>query len=197
MTGPFSWPLILGVGLAVLLILGFLSVVLARLYKRRQRRRALFTVIDGVSSAHLRDVVLPDGNEGWFHLDFLLRTPEGLLVVDLRDVAGLIFGSEQMTEWTVMQKTRRFTFSNPLNSLYDRIAVVRGLVGEDVQVDGRVVFSDRGTFPKGRPRSVTTLADLADTLGTAGLDADTSRERLDAAWAAVTKAASPSPLKRR
>ncbi len=167
-------------------------------WRRHRARRALLDRIESVAAEYLQDVLLPDGSGGWFHVDFLLLTGMGLIVVDLRDVAGLIFGSEQMTEWTVMQKTRRFTFPNPLGPLYDRMAVVRALVGDDVPVDGRVVFTDRGTFPKGHPRPVTRLASLATEippLAVAGSEELMARFR--PAWEQVKAAASPSPLKRR
>jgi len=71
--------------------------------------------------------------------------------VDLRDVQGNIFGGDQMAEWTVMDGPRRFTFPNPQSALYDRIAAVRGVAGE-VPVEGRIVFTRRGKFPKGLPK---------------------------------------------
>jgi hypothetical protein len=165
--------------------------------RRHRARRALLDRIEMVAAEYLQDVVLPDGAGGWFHVDFLLLTGMGLVVVDLRDLPGLIFGSEQMTEWTVMQKSRRFTFPNPLGPLYDRMAVVRALVGEAVPVEGRVVFTDRGSFPKGHPKPVTRLASLATEippLGIAGREELLARFR--PAWEQVKAASSPSPLKR-
>jgi hypothetical protein len=166
-------------------------------WRRHRARRALLDKIESVAAEHLQDVLLPDGSGGWFHVDFLLLTGRGLVVIELRDVAGLIFGSEQMTEWTVMQKSRRFTFPNPLGPLYDRVAVVRALVGDGVPVEGRVVFTDRGTFPKGHPRPVTRLASLATEIPPLGVGGGAELlERLRPAWAQVKAAASASPLRR-
>lgn len=167
-------------------------------WRRHRARRALVARFEAISVEHLQDVLLPDGNGGWFHVDFALLMPAGVLVVDLRDVAGLVFGSEQMTEWTVMQKTRRFTFANPLGPLYDRIAVVRQIAGDGVPVEGRVVFTDRGSFPKGHPPHVTRLASLASEF--APLDraqAAPAAERFREAWQRLRGASSPSPLRRR
>ena len=167
-------------------------------WRRRRARRAVLAKIEAVSADYLQDVLLPDGNGGWFHVDFLLLTHSGLVVIDLRDVTGLIFGSEQMTEWAVMHKSRRFTFPNPLGPLYDRMAVVRAIAGEGVPVDGRVVFTDRGSFPKGHPRPVTRLASITTEIpplasgGGEGL-----LERLGPAWQQIKSVASPSPLRRR
>ena len=38
---------------------------------------------------------------------------------------GAVFGGDQMIEWTVIGKKRRFTFANPQHALYDRMAAVR------------------------------------------------------------------------
>jgi hypothetical protein len=71
-------------------------------------------------------------------------------------VAGLIFGGDQMSDWTVMGRGRRFTFDNPQPALYDRIAAVKALTGE-VPVEGRLLFSNVGKFTKGIPKWVLML----------------------------------------
>jgi hypothetical protein len=166
-------------------------------WRRYRARRVLQERVASVALENLQDVILPDGNGGWFHVDFLLLTQSGVLVVDLRDVPGLLFGSEQMTEWTVMQKTRRFTFPNPLGPLYDRIAVVRQIAGDGVPVEGRVVFTDRGNFPKGHPPHVTRLASLPGEFPMPDREfARLAAARFQDGWKRLREAASPSPLRR-
>lgn len=168
------------------------------LYRRYRARRALAERFAAVSSDRLQDVLLPDGSGGWFHVDFLLLTGDGLLVVDLRDVTGLIFGSEQMTEWTVIDRQLRTTFANPLGPLYDRVAVVKQLAGDGVSVHGRVVFTDRGSFPKGHPPLVTRLDALHLEFPLEGtVPADIPPERQREAWERIRAASSASPLRRR
>ena len=72
---------------------------------------ALRTAVTAAGSDHLVDMLVPDGMGGGFHVDFLLLTTRGILVIDLRDVQGNIFGGDQMAEWTVMDGPRRFTFT--------------------------------------------------------------------------------------
>jgi hypothetical protein len=119
-----------------------------RQYRERQRRRRR---IEAVSVDHLRNVALPDGSGGLLHVDYLLLTARGLLILDVRDVIGNVFGSDPMVEWTVMQGARRFTFANPQGAMYDRIAALTVLAG-DVPIDGRIVFGPGAVFPKGLPR---------------------------------------------
>jgi len=82
-----------------------------------------------------------------------------VLILDTRRVAGVIFGGDQMSEWTVMARGRRYTFDNPQPALYDRIAAVKALL-DDVPVQGLLVFSNVGKFAKGMPKGVIMLGSL-------------------------------------
>ncbi|HNR21696.1 MAG TPA: nuclease-related domain-containing protein [Steroidobacteraceae bacterium] len=122
-----------------------------RSWRTRRARRRLVNAITSTGFEHLQDVLVPDGNGSTYHIDFLVLTPRGILVVDLRDVSGNIFGGDQMTDWTVMNGAMRHTFPNPQGPLYDRVAAVKALSGQ-VPVEGRVVFTRRARFPKGLPK---------------------------------------------
>ena len=127
-----------------------------RAYRRRARRKALLARLERVAFEAAHQVVVPDGMGGFIHIDHLLLTPRGVLILDTRRVAGLIFGGDQMSDWTVMGRGRRYTFDNPQPALYDRIAAVKAIVG-DVPVEGRLLFSNVGKFTKGIPKWVLML----------------------------------------
>jgi hypothetical protein len=145
------------IGLGALLVL-LLAIAFWgwRAYQRRARRKALLTRLEGVAFDSAHQVLVPDGMGGFIHIDHLLLTPRGVLVLDTRRVAGLIFGGDQMSDWTVMGRGRRYTFDNPQPALYDRIAAVKALVGE-LPVEGRLLFSNVGKFTKGIPKWVLML----------------------------------------
>lgn len=143
------------VGGAALVLLGTGSYVAYGAYQRRSRRKALLARLERVGYRAAHQVLVPDGMGGFIHIDHLLLTPRGVLILDTRRVAGLIFGGDQMSEWTVMGR-RRYTFDNPQPALYDRIAAVKALVG-DVPVEGRLLFSNLGKFTKGKPKYVMML----------------------------------------
>lgn len=145
----------IGIGAGLLLLLAGAYFGL-RAYQRRARRRALLARLERVAFAAAHQVLVPDGMGGFIHIDHLLLTLRGVLVLDTRRVAGLIFGGDQMSEWTVMGRGRRFTFDNPQPALYDRIAAVKALV-DDVPVEGRLLFSNAGKFTKGFPKWVLML----------------------------------------
>ncbi len=144
--------LLLIVGVLLIGVAGYFGV---RVYKRRARRKTLLARLErlGYQAAHA--VMVPDGMGGSIHVDHLLLTARGILVLDTRRVAGLIFGGDQMSDWTVMGR-RRYTFDNPQPALYDRLAAVKAIVG-DVPVEGRLLFSNVGKFTKGIPKWVVML----------------------------------------
>ena len=186
---------VLGVVLAGLLLLGCAAGF--RRWRQSRARKQVVRAVESVSLAALRDVVVPDGSGGHLHLDFLLMTGRGLLVIDLRDVAGVVFGGEHMHEWTVMNGIARSTFMNPLEALYDRVAAVRLMAG-DVPVEGRIVFTARSRFPKGRPPKVMQLPALAAEYPPLGPEAaSAAQERCRQSWEEITRQSEPSPLARR
>ena len=143
---PTAWVLI---GCAA--VLGFGVSWAWRWYRKYRARKALRIAVTAGSADYLNNTLVPDGMGGGYHVDFLLLTLRGVVVIDLRDVRGNIFGGDQMADWTVMDGAHRFTFTNPQSALYDRIAAVKAVVGE-VPVEGRIVFTRRGRFPKGLPK---------------------------------------------
>jgi len=167
---------LLSIGAALLLIAALL--LFWGWYRRRRARAAQLAAVVGSAFAYQRDILVPDGQGSWVHIDFLLLTARGCVVIDQRNVAGNIFGGDQMTDWTVMHRAQRYTFANPQTGLYDRIAVVRALVSE-LPVEGRVIFSARGRFPKGLPRHTLMLGSLISEFPR--VDSQ-SAEQLLAAW---------------
>jgi Nuclease-related domain len=165
-------------------------------YRRFLVRRSIRAIVDAVAYEFLADVLIPDGMEGFFHFDFLLLTQRGILVLDLREIPGVIFGGDQMDEWTVMTRRRRYTFANPQGPLLDRIAVIKQLAGE-TPVEGRIAFTARSRFPKGRPKSVLMLESLR--VEYAPVDKGTMAaavSRYRPGWDRVRENARPSDLAR-
>jgi nuclease-like protein len=182
---PTAW-LLIGCAAA----LGFGVPLAWRWYRRYRARKALRTAITAGSSEHIADCLVPDGTDGGFHVDFLLLTAQGVVVIDLRDIRGNIFGGDQMAEWTVMDGAHRFTFTNPQSALYDRIAAVKAVVGE-APVEGRIVFTRRGTFPKGLPKW-TLMLDAMRGEFPAEEEASTTNAQYGEAWGRLKVAVKPS-----
>ena len=131
---------------------------------RRARGGRLEQVLNEIGYDRVDNLVIPNGDEGEILIDQLLLTSQGLLILEIKDVDGVVFGSDKMQDWTVIRSDKRFTFSNPLPGLYDRVAAVRQIVRQ-VPVDGRVLFLDGAEFSKGQPEHVATLDQLDDQFG--------------------------------
>ncbi len=186
---PLTWALVV-----CAVAIGWGLSWLVRWYRQRRARKALITAITGAAVDSLVDVLVPDGMGGSFHCDFVLLTTRGVVVVDLRDVSGNVFGGDQMDEWTVMDGAHRFTFINPQSALYDRIAAVKALSGE-VPVEGRIVFTRRAKFPKGLPKWTLMMDSMrsefppAEPAVVSGVT-----EHFGEGWRSVKSSAAPSAL---
>jgi len=130
-------------------------------FSRSRFRKQNEQRIESIAYEVLRNVLIPNGNGGQIHLNYLLLTERGLMVVDLFDVPGSIFAGDQMQQWTAIGRKRRYQFPNPQSLLYDRMAAVKMLAGT-VPVDGCLMFTTRGEFPKGKPKYVARIDELAN-----------------------------------
>ncbi len=147
-------------------VLGILALLLAWLLYRFQRNRGsrLEQVLNDIAFDRVHNLVIPNGDDGEILIDQLLLTSEGLLILEVKDVEGAVFGSDKMEDWTVISEERRYTFPNPQHGLYDRIAAVRQIV-KQVPVAGRILFLDGAEFTKGKPGLVASLDELLDEFG--------------------------------
>jgi len=162
--------------------------------RRRRMRAARARAVTNCGFEYLRDVLVPDGQGSTLHVDYLLLTARGLVVIDLRDVEGNIFGGDQMNEWTVMHRSLRYTFPNPQTGLYDRIAAVRALA-PDLPIEGHAVFTQSGRFPKGLPRHTLMLDSLAAEFPASDRHAMSALlERWMPAWRTIENSVVPSKL---
>jgi hypothetical protein len=145
----------------LLLIVAILLLILLLFVRRRRRGgdRSLSRLFSAIAYERIDGLVVPNGDDGEIQIDHLLLTANGLLIVDVKDVVGAVFGSDKMQDWTVINEERRFTFANPQPALYDRIAAIRAIVRQ-VPVTGRILFLDGASFTKGVPRLVCQFDEL-------------------------------------
>ena len=162
------------VWLAAVIVIGLLVWLLVR---SRQKPRTLETVLDEIAFERLNGLVIPNADEGEIQIDHLVLTAQGLVIIDVKDVQGAVFGSDKMDQWTVIANDKRFTFNNPQPALYDRIAAVKQIVRQ-VPVAGRVVFLDGASFTKGVPNLVCDLDELKAEFG--DWDANAAKAKIEA-----------------
>jgi molybdopterin-guanine dinucleotide biosynthesis protein len=175
-------------GLVLVLVLG--GTLLWRV--RHTPRRRLLATVKAISADYLHDIVIPDGLDGQIHLDLVLLTTQGILVLDIKDHRGSVFAGANMEQWTVMDGPRRISVRNPLGALHDRVHAVRQLVQNEVPVEGRAVFTSDASFVKGRPDGVVLLTELRDTFGSRNAGDERSVEAFRSRWQRIREIAAPA-----
>lgn len=166
---PWAW--VSGVVLA----LGMLGLGLR--YRRTRQKRRLRRAVRALGPNVMADVLVPDSVEGQVHIDFLVLNANGILVIDVKDYRGMLFGGQNTDIWTQVVDGRSYKFENPLYRNRAREAAVRALV-PGAHVQGVVVFTDAGRFPRQRPAGVYMLAGLVEELAAAPVP-----PKLQASWA--------------
>lgn len=141
----------------------FLLMVVGIIVYRRRAGRSAERRLRAVANDFLAGFIIPDGDDGEIHVEYALLTVRGIIIIDVKDVDGNVFGSDSMQDWTVISDKRRFTFSNPQYALYDRLAAIKRLV-PDIPVTGHVAFMKNAHFNKGQPSDVILLDTLIDEL---------------------------------
>lgn len=187
-----DWTLVASTMIGALLIVTLL--VLWRWYRKRRQTAAILAAMTGGAYEHLCSVLVPDPQGQLLHVDYVLLTARGIVLIDYREIRGNVFGGDQMSDWTVMDGPRRYTFANPQSALYDRVAAVRALAVE-IPIEGRIVFGRRTRFPKGLPTHSCNLASLAADFSAA--DRQAAGPLPDvwmSEWATVRAASQPSNL---
>jgi hypothetical protein len=144
-------------------------------------RRSLPRRLKQASIDRLANILVPDGDGGEIHIQHALLTARGVVIIDIKEVSGNVFGSDSMQDWTVISEKRRFTFSNPQPALYDRLAAVRRLIAE-IPVTGFIAFTQNAEFTKGRPTNVIPLDELLDELQAEIKDSTASTDPFFAEW---------------
>ncbi len=150
---------------AVLLLLMLLLLVQVRRYMMRTaEQRLIKQMITRTAVQFLPNVELPDEVEGAIHVDYLLLMPNGIVVVDIQNCRGILFGSDRTDTWSQLVGRKSYKFDNPLPFNQTRVQNIKLQLGEKVPVEGRVVFSSAGSFPKGVPKGVSMIDSLKNDL---------------------------------
>ena len=152
---------------------------------QRSVNKDLKKLLRVVSSDTLADFVIPNGMGGEIHIDHLLLTPHGLMLLETKDMQGAVFAGDRMDTWSATLKGVRLTFDNPIPMLQDRAAAV-SLLAPGVPIESRVLFVNDVTFPKGHPSIVSTVPALLEEYDNAELG---EPQDFSAHWQAIKAAA--------
>lgn len=137
--------------------------VILRRYRRDAEQRRVAKIIKALNIPALKNVAFPDGMESYVFVDYVLLTPAGIVVLDVQDYNGFIFGGPNIDQWTQMVRQRGYKFENPLHQNAWRLQIIRSFV-KDAPLIGKVVFSSVSQFPKGIPEGVLHVSTLSEDL---------------------------------
>jgi len=126
---------------------------------KRKFENQLLQVVKNISVEYKADVYIPDGLGESVCVPFLMLTHYGIIVLNVQNYPGILFGGEKTDLWTQVFKGKSFKFENPL--IYNRncIQSVNQIIS-DSPVFGQVVFTQAGEFPKGKPEGVCLTFEL-------------------------------------
>ena len=165
----------------------------APLTRAQQRGQAGEAAVSARFTRRADDLLLRFGTGRYSQIDHLALTPHGILVLESKNLGGLLYGAPDRPYWTQVIGPQRHAFYNPLKQNATHLAAVRRYAGT-VPVRGLVVFMDRGVFPEGHPAGTVALRALAATLEP--LAAGRIPYRYRRAWRRVLAAHQASPQAR-
>lgn len=163
LSGFFKGDAGLWVYILLTIFLGIILLLVVWKARNRNNRKLLLRRLKKMGEGIMIDIEAPDGLENIVHLDCLLLTRAGLLVIDIKDYAGLIFGAESIDVWTQVLDSRSYKFDNPLFQNQERVMAVKSLAF-GIPVSGHVLFTSAGEFPKGKPEGICTPESLTNDL---------------------------------
>ncbi|MBI3774725.1 MAG: NERD domain-containing protein [Gammaproteobacteria bacterium] len=155
--------LVTAIAVTIAVVVTMVLPIVLRSYRRDAEQRRVAKIVKNLNIAYLKNVAFPDSMDGYVFVDYLLLTPAGIVVLDLQDYNGFIFGGPNIDQWTQMVRQRGYKFENPLHQNAWRLQIIRSFV-KDAPLIGKVVFSSVSQFPKGIPEGVSHVSTLNEEL---------------------------------
>jgi len=154
-----------GAALAGALILITLLVWVVRKLKFSSPDRRIEKTIKVESQAYTKNLVLSDGMYDFLFLDYLILMKGNIIALDVHHMDGYIFGGDQIEQWAQVSNGKSTKFKNPLYRVRLVQQQIKQLV-KDADVEARVIFGEKASFPKGIPDGVMRFETLRDDLST-------------------------------
>lgn len=182
-----SWYVLIGASIIALSVIPFLT---RRYLKRTVEYRTIKRIVKGWQGQFLKNVVLHDGIDRNIFIDYLIKLPNLILVINTYNYEGYLFGGESIDQWAQLVRYKSYKFDNPLYRLLESIQVLKDR-DRNTRVEGRIVFSNNGSFPKGIPACVSLLDTLKDDISQL---VNSSQEMVsDATWERLKREIELSP----
>ena len=116
----------------------------------------------GLGNVYIIDLILPLDNDDLTEVDHLVVSKYGVFVIETKNYAGWIFGSEHQEKWTQQIFKKKSQFQNPLRQNYKHCLAVGKLLGIVSNIESVVVFTERTEIKTNMPKNVIKLSGLID-----------------------------------
>jgi len=107
-----------------------------------------------------KNLILPLDNDDLTEVDHLVVSQFGIFVIETKNYAGWIFGSEHQAKWTQQIFKKKTQFQNPLRQNYKHCLAVSKLLGLVSNIESVVVFTERSVFKTDMPSNVIKIGSL-------------------------------------
>lgn len=105
---------------------------------------AVSRILDRTKRPHylINDIILVDDNKNTSQIDHIYINEYGVWIIETKNYAGMIFGSEGQREWTqvLAYGKEKHRFYNPIKQNAAHIYNVSRLIGKDAPIFSVVVF---------------------------------------------------------
>ena len=152
----YALPLLSVVGSAVLILLLF---KIWQFFKHPSGEWLIREAIRGMGARYGKNLRVHNGVDGFFVIDYVVLSDEGICLILLKRFEGSIYGGEKIEQWTQVIRGGSYGFQNPLHQLQLVTATVKSLLPK-VPIKGVVLFAGDCQFPKDKPEGVFLLSEL-------------------------------------
>ena len=114
----------------------------------------------GLGNVYIIDLILPLDNDDLTEVDHLVVSKYGVFVIETKNYAGWIFGSEHQAKWTQQIYKKKSQFQNPLRQNYKHCLAVGKLLCLISNIESVVVFTERSDFKTVMPSNVIKIGSL-------------------------------------
>lgn len=162
---------------------GSLLLVAAWLFSHRKKTadaRLIRKIFARHCQAIERDVVLPDGLDGFMFVDYLLLLPGRIIALKQLSKKGVVLCLADSDEWTCIANNRSEKFRNPLIGLQQSVRQMQHELNFRA-IEAGVLFGSDSQFPKGAMAGVIRLAALDEALA-ARKGSESEHEPARACW---------------
>ena len=114
----------------------------------------MWVSLDSQTYNRFHDTIIPSDN-GTTQIDHILVSRYGIFIIETKNKAGWIFGSEDQAQWTQVIYGKKYSFQNPLRQTYRQKKVLAQFIQVDEShIHNVIYFAGDSKFKTQLPSNV-------------------------------------------